>query len=288
MVRSARPETSLSIGEVAERTGLSPATLRTWEIRHGFPRPVRLVSGHRRYAAGEVTVVRDVLRRRDGGLRLDVAIEQALGARVDVARSGHASVYAALRDGQPSLHPQRLRKSTLVGLSWALEDEFCARADGGRLFAAFQREQYWEPARSRWTELARRARSTHVFADFGSGGPEASLVRVPLAEDAAMRREWAIVCDAPRRAAALSAWEVPGQDDVPERHRIFEAVWTVDPVAVREAARTCAEVVADAGLDESGELLQALAGDVEDEVADLAFVTAMVNRVVAYVDHVPR
>ena len=40
---------SLTIGELAERTGLSPTTLRMWEQRHGFPTPVRLPSGHRRY-----------------------------------------------------------------------------------------------------------------------------------------------------------------------------------------------------------------------------------------------
>ncbi len=39
----------LSIGDLAEATGLSPHTLRVWERRYGRPEPVRLPSGHRRY-----------------------------------------------------------------------------------------------------------------------------------------------------------------------------------------------------------------------------------------------
>ncbi len=47
------PET-LTIGALAERTGMQPATLRMWEQRHGFPRAQRLPSGHRRYPVAEV------------------------------------------------------------------------------------------------------------------------------------------------------------------------------------------------------------------------------------------
>jgi hypothetical protein len=63
-------------------------------------------------------------------------------------------------------------------------------------------------------------------------------------------------------------------------------VWTVDPVAVRDAARVCARVVAEAGVPDAMDLELALVGPVLDTKADLAYVTAMFNRVVAYVDHV--
>lgn len=39
----------LSIGDICEETGLSPDVIRVWERRYGFPVPVRLPSGHRRY-----------------------------------------------------------------------------------------------------------------------------------------------------------------------------------------------------------------------------------------------
>ena len=39
----------LSIGDICDETGLSPDLVRAWERRYGFPIPVRLPSGHRRY-----------------------------------------------------------------------------------------------------------------------------------------------------------------------------------------------------------------------------------------------
>ena len=39
----------LTISDLAQRTGVSAATLRAWETRHGFPTPTRRESGHRRY-----------------------------------------------------------------------------------------------------------------------------------------------------------------------------------------------------------------------------------------------
>lgn len=42
------------MGAVARRTGIGEHTLRAWERRFGFPRPVRLASGHRRYTGEQV------------------------------------------------------------------------------------------------------------------------------------------------------------------------------------------------------------------------------------------
>ena len=63
-------DAGLPIGDLAQRTGLSPAVLRMWESRYGFPEPRRLASGHRRYTDAEVDLVRQVVRRRDSGIRL--------------------------------------------------------------------------------------------------------------------------------------------------------------------------------------------------------------------------
>jgi DNA-binding transcriptional MerR regulator/methylmalonyl-CoA mutase cobalamin-binding subunit len=40
---------SLSIGDICSETGLSADVVRVWERRYGFPLPMRLPSGHRRY-----------------------------------------------------------------------------------------------------------------------------------------------------------------------------------------------------------------------------------------------
>jgi len=46
-------ENYLSIGELADMTGLGVHTLRMWEKRYGAPHSQRLPSGHRRYPIKE-------------------------------------------------------------------------------------------------------------------------------------------------------------------------------------------------------------------------------------------
>ena len=287
------PSTLLTIGDLAERTGLAPATLRVWESRHGFPRPVRLESGHRRYDERDVDLVRQVLRRRDGGSRLEVAIAAVVLAQASVSDPPQApSIYATMRRLQPSLQPQRLKKSTLLALSWAIEDECCSRAEKPMIFGAFQKERYYRAAEERWAELARVARSTMVFAGFSADDRDnpdeprgvGGTTFVQLPDDAPMRREWAVVCDAPVYPAMLTAWELPGQSTVPDKQRLFECVWTVEPGAVREAARTCAQVAQQFGHDEAVPLLYELADDPPPPPPELLQATALLNRVVAYVD----
>jgi DICT domain-containing protein len=266
-----------------------------WEQRHGFPVPERLPSGHRRFREADVPVVVDVARRRDEGVRLDVAIEQALArARAEVAaeRQGPASsVYAELRRLHPALQSYRLRKGTLKALSWAIEDEFCAKASRPHLVGAFQRQEFYRPARARWRELARVARSALVFVDETTSTGAAGPVEVALPPDAPMFREWVVVCDSPELPAALSAWELPGQEGVPDQDRVFESVWTVGPAAVRDAARVCAVLAQEHGGPEAGaeaaRVLFELAGPAGPGTADLGTVTTLFNRVVAYVDAAP-
>ncbi|WP_183099969.1 DICT sensory domain-containing protein [Nocardioides pelophilus] len=272
----------LTIGDLARRTDLSPAVLRMWESRHGFPVPRRLASGHRRYTEGDVDLVRQVLRRKDAGVRLEVAIAEAAATRTP----GTGSIFAELRRRHPTLAVHRLRKSTLIALSWAIEDECCAVADRPVLFGAFQRADFYDPSAPRWRELSRVARSAIVFAEDweASTADERGPVRVTLDADAPMLREWAVVCDALDSTACLTAWELPGQADVPDRQRTFEAIWTVDPVAVRDAARVAAGVAAEAGIAAAPGLLYDLADSPAPRATSPAGVTALFNRVVAYVD----
>lgn len=253
-----------------------------WESRHGFPEARRLASGHRRYTEDDVDLVRQVLRRKAAGVRLEVAIAESAAS----AAPATPSIFAELRRRHPTLAVHRLRKSTLIALSWAIEDECCAVADHPVLFGAFQRGRFYEASAGRWAELSRVARSAMVFADEWDPGARADRgpVRVDLAADAPMRREWAVVCDALDSPACLSAWELPGQSGVPDRERVFEAVWTVDPVAVRDAARVAAGVAAGAGVAEAIPLLHDLAEPPASRITTPVAVTALFNRVVAYVD----
>lgn len=277
----------LTISDLSRRTGLTPATLRAWEARYGFPVPARRASGHRRYDGKDVSLIEEVLRRRATGVRLEVAIAEVAAARA-VVSSPAPSVFAALRRAHPNLAPQRLSKATLLALTWAMEDECCARAQRPVLFAAFQEERFLRQSRSRWQELARTARSTVVFADFdGAGGspeitPGVDAIHLPVEDP--MRREWSLVCDAPEHAAALSAWELPGQHDVPDRDRIFESVWTLEPRAVRDAARVFAQLTdaLDPGVDRDWSALEPIPPASSE---DLRAGTGVFQRLIAYVDH---
>ncbi len=272
---------NLTIGDLAGRTGLSPAVLRMWEARHGFPVPRRLASGHRRYSDADADLVRQVVRRKDAGVRLELAIAEASAQTAPAS----PSIFAELRRRHPNLAVHRLRKSTLIALSWAIEDECCAVADSPVLFGAFQRGDSFAPAAARWTELARVARSAIVFADHWPAEADAEgPVRATLEPDAPMCREWAVICDALTSSACLSAWELPGQSDVADRNRIFEAVWTVDPAAVRDAARVAASVAASSGLAVAEPLVRQLTDPVAPRPLKPEDVSALFNRVVAYVD----
>jgi len=48
----------LSIGDICSETGLSADVVRVWERRYGFPVPVRLPSGHRRYRQADLHQLR--------------------------------------------------------------------------------------------------------------------------------------------------------------------------------------------------------------------------------------
>ncbi len=284
--KQALTASDLTIGDLARRTGLTPAVLRTWETRHGFPVPHRLESGHRRYAESDVSAIEGVLRRREAGTRLEVAIKEA----AEPGDRSTTSVFAELRRRHPHLTPHRLRKSTLLALSWAIEDECCARAERPVIIGSFQEGRYFEAAAPRWDELARVAGSTLALADFGGRrtSPDRGAVRVHLGDTAPMRREWAVICDAPDLPAALTAFELPGQQDVKDGERIFESLWTLDPRAVRDASRVAARVAHEAGAPEAGPVLYALADEPPRTSTDIAAATNLFNRIVAYVDRFGR
>ena len=69
-----------SIGEVASIVGLSRHTIRAWERRHGFLRPLRTSSGQRRYTADDVALLLQVKHSTARhGLSLKVATRTAQG-----------------------------------------------------------------------------------------------------------------------------------------------------------------------------------------------------------------
>lgn len=276
------PPDGLSIGELARRTDVPVATLRSWESRYGFPRPHRAAGGHRRYRRSDIDLIEAVMRLRSSGISLPTAISQATSAA-----EAELSVFAGLRRRNPELTPQVLRKMTLLALTRAIEDECCARAEQPVLFASFQRECFYRRSESRWKELARTSRLVVVFADFS--GPDlpprtGTPIRVPLPADAPARREWTLVCDSPAYPACVSGWEFPGQPESGDAGRRFEVIWSADPQVVRSAANICTQLARSAhpGL---GPLLSALPSEPPPPAsADLRRAAGLLSRMTGYLE----
>jgi hypothetical protein len=79
---------TISATRFAELTGVSRERLRTWERRFGFPAPVRVGAGPRRYAADDAVRVVAVRRAAADGVPLPLAIEAALPLGSDRGAGG--------------------------------------------------------------------------------------------------------------------------------------------------------------------------------------------------------
>lgn len=262
---TANLHTLFTIGDVAERTGVRVGTLREWERRHGFPDPIRLPSGHRRYTDEHVAQIRDVLRRQQAGSSLATAVAHAL-TRQPSSTSLFAAVAAA--SSEP---PQRISRRAMLALSRSIEDASVSAGGPQQVVGSFQRRGIYDGCATRWLELARGADVALAFADFDEVRRLDVLVEIPIAIASPLHREWAVVSAGESFAACLVGWQwslgEPG----------FEAIWSVDGSVVAAAlqraidvARTC-----DITLD----LPDALTSDVAERSAQ-----AVLARVVSSLD----
>ena len=269
---------TLTIREVASRSGVPAGTLRMWEERHGFPKPQRLPSGHRRYTEDQVEAVRAVVAARGSGLSLPAAIERVVGAPQE-RRESH---FGQLRLRRPELAPELIPKRRMVALSHAIEDECLARAHAPVLIGSFQRERFFRVEEPRWSGFARTAAVAVAFADFETN-TDTSPLQLHVTREHQLNREWTLVCFAPGACAALAGWEPPGQDDVPDNERVFEAIWTVDPELVYEAADAAASL-AELEAPEVGEQIRrALGPRPAPSGPDVRGVAALARRMVSYI-----
>jgi DICT domain-containing protein len=231
----------LTIGQFVERTGVAEGTLRMWERRHGFPAPRRLPSGHRRYSEADVALVQSVAEERSGGMSLAAAIARVTSS----SPVSETSVYAALRRRRPDLEPRTLRKPLLLALTRAIEDESLARATRPLLFASFQTRRFYRQELPRWRELSRGAELSFAFADFSRVRvPRDGPIEIPVDRSHPLAREWTVVCSTVDHGVCLAAWEPPPSRAAGNGTRVFEAIWSVEPEVVQEAARVCADIVA--------------------------------------------
>lgn len=270
----------LTIGQLAEATGMTPGQLRTWETRHGFPVAVRARSGHRRYHPDTVTVVLRVLADRAAGYRLDQAIERQTAADFEPVDS----IYAALRDRHPDLVAHRVRKRSLTRLCAAIEDEARSRSRRPLVVAAFQRVRHYEAVEARWSELARIAQLAFVMADFGEHDETSVPRRVALPPASPLLSEWVLAVESDALCAVVVAWEAAGQGGAQHADTVYEASWTTDPYIVREALAMAASAAVGVGAAAGERLQEVLAARPAPRALDPIATSAVLSRVLAYLD----
>ena len=180
---------SLTISDLSERTGVPPATLRSWESRYGFPRPRGWPAATGATPSPDVAAVLEVLRHRDSGLALEAAVRRA-ASESPCTRGPCTPSY---RRRHPELRPagRCQRKTSLLALSRAIEDECCAQAQAPLSLRRLPaREVSPRASQPRWAELARTARATVVFADLGTRPLPLSPAAAPHGRGADGRSRW--------------------------------------------------------------------------------------------------
>jgi DICT domain-containing protein/predicted DNA-binding transcriptional regulator AlpA len=269
----------LTIGQLAERTGVQTGTLRMWEQRHDFPRAKRLPSGHRRYPESEAERVLEVVRARESGMSLAVSIQRAVQ---ETESLGAPSIFAGLRKSRPELGPYPVPKRLLVPISHAMEDECSARGGGAVLVGSFQRETFYRQAEPRWRSFARTAELSVVLGDFPEPrSPRNGPVEIPIDRSHPLSREWAIVCDGPGVSACLAGWQRPGTSG--DGQRVFEMLWSVEPDVVRDAARIGLELASAQWPGLRERIPNWLEQPPEADSSTIERATALTNRMMAYV-----
>jgi DICT domain-containing protein len=272
------PETdpTLSMREMSARSGVAEGTLRIWEARHNFPVPQRLPSGHRRYSELDLKRVLAVIEARARGLSLATAIEHAR----HLTEAPPPSVFARLRDRFAHLHPELMRKTALVNISHAIEDECCARGERPLLFGSFQRERFYRQAEPRWRQMAQTAERAIVLADFARPRrPRGAPAELPLQASDPLLREWVLVCESDGFAACLVGFEPPGPPGGPRR---FETIWSAERAVVREAARGCCELIEARAPDLVTGVGDRLRDDLPSTREELRTVIELTSRIVRY------
>jgi methylmalonyl-CoA mutase cobalamin-binding subunit len=120
-----QPLPTLNIAAVERETGLSKDVLRKWEMRYGFPAPLRDSLGERAYPADQVNRLRLIKRLMDAGMRpsrvvnVDAEGLIALARAREVGRPGENRVDVAarslgmLRKRDPGALRQHLQRELL-------------------------------------------------------------------------------------------------------------------------------------------------------------------------------
>jgi MerR family transcriptional regulator, light-induced transcriptional regulator len=99
---------TLRTSEAADYLSVSPSTLRSWERRFGFPRPLRSPGQHRIYSLAELDALRDALITGLG-------VSSAVSAARDTISSGGRTLAPALAGYRPADADAAMERVLAVG-----------------------------------------------------------------------------------------------------------------------------------------------------------------------------
>ncbi len=99
-----------SIGDVAERCGINPVTLRAWQRRYGLLKPQRSEGGHRQFDEEDIQRIEEIKRWIDSGVPVGKVKALLEESQVDVD-DGWGAVQEALMTILRQVRPARLRET---------------------------------------------------------------------------------------------------------------------------------------------------------------------------------
>ena len=279
------------IGELATRTGLTPAALRMWETRHGFPRPRRLESGRRPLRGA---------RRRPVPPGGPPAGRPAPASRSRSPRScspgggrrlpGAPSVYAEMR----RRHPQLSRSGSGSRRCWRCPGR--SRTSAGPRRAADDLRRVPEGAllpgrEGRWQELARVSRTTLVFAGFGAPpapvGRTTSCLPVGPSRRCAASGRWSATVPGFTPRCSPPGSSLASLRGARTRYRLFESI--LDGRAGSGCATrpgSAPRWPSSSGTPRARRSSTQLAENPPVPPVELLKATSLLNRVVAYIDRI--
>lgn len=114
MIDSQQTVPTYNIKVVAQKTGVKPETIRSWERRYGLPQPPRTPSGHRRFSDHDIALIKWLAQRQNEGLRISSAVSQWQKLD-DLEKPDFLSTFTEPKfpDTKPGREPGKNRMDTL-------------------------------------------------------------------------------------------------------------------------------------------------------------------------------
>lgn len=185
----------MTIGALSKATDVPPETLRTWERRYGFPKPVRLDSGHRRYVPETVEHIQLVNQALEAGHRPGNVLALSMDDLLELLGEKPQGSDLPLLD-QWMLHVTQLQKDKLAH---ELEQQWFA--NGALTFL----EDVLTPFIRRIGQQWYNGQLAVFHEQFASGVITDFLERQwrPLAEKSAISNKSALLCTLPGEYHAI-------------------------------------------------------------------------------------